>query len=103
MIRRFQPAVAPVEFPPALRARLDATRSLILAEHFRREEICDAYRPKIAAALAFDHLAIAREANHWYHGDDGRVRNTWNDARQHTESQHAELGRAHLGRAFDEQ
>lgn len=101
MRRYFQKAIAPVEFPPALRARLDATRSRTLAENFRREAIFHQYRPTVAEALAEDHVAIAGASNHWYERD-GRVCNTFDDARRHTHGQHAELQRAHLGRAFDE-
>jgi hypothetical protein len=101
--RHFQKAVAPVAFPPAMRARLDAVDwSRNIAEKFRREEIFHAYRPKLAEALATDHLAIAGTADRWY-SQDGRACHSYADAYLHTRRQHAELSRARLSRAFDEQ
>jgi hypothetical protein len=101
--RHFQKAVAPAEFPPAMRARLDAVHwNRNIAERFRREEIFHAYRPKLAEALAADHLAIAGATDRWY-SQDGRACHTYADAYLHTRRQHVELSRAHLGRAFDEQ
>jgi hypothetical protein len=107
--RYYQKPVAPVEFPPALRARLDACAGSNLADRFRREAVFDSYRPKIAQALALDHLAIAGAQCRWYHKPDAltatgtRVANSFDDARNHTLLQHGELSRAQLGRAFDEQ
>lgn len=108
MRRSLQP-VAPVEFPPALRARLTRVGGTNLADRYRREAIFDAYRPKVAAALAADYLHAAGEQNRWYHVPEPfvaagvRVASSWQDAHQHLHTLHGELSRAKLGRAFDEQ
>lgn len=109
--RRWQSAVPPVDLPPPLRARLDATAGTNLAHRFRREEILSNYRPKLAIALAEDHMAVAGDVRRAYYEpppagkspDLGRWRNSWDDARAHTEGQHRQLGQAQLGKAFDEE
>jgi hypothetical protein len=104
--RYWQKPVAPVDFPPALRAKL-ARPNWSMADRFAREAIFAAYRPKIALALAQDHVAVAGDVLRSYvvHGDSvhGRVCDTWRDAAAHTRGQHSELQRAHLSRAFDEE
>lgn len=107
-MRRWQQEVPGVEFLPAqLRADLWRT-GYTWADKFRREEIFHAYRPKIATALAVDHMAIAGLTNTLYHqpchytAAGNRIASTWGDAQAHTIAQHHELQKAHLGRAFDE-
>jgi hypothetical protein len=107
--RQWQKPVPPVEgFPPALRARIART-GYSLADKFRREEIFQCYRPKVAIALAEEHVRVAGETNTLYHVPDkltaagARVASSWWDAQLHTFRQHSELQRSMLGRAFDEQ
>lgn len=100
--RAYVQPVEPVAFAPALRAglrRVHWTRNM--ADTFRREAIFNAYRPRIAEALAEDHLAIAGQEDRWY-SKDGRVGHTYADAFKNTIRQHGELTRAQLSRAFDE-
>lgn len=107
--RHWQRAVAPVEFAPQLRARLDVVRSRVLADNFKREEVFAAYRPKLAIALAEDHLKQAGNVRRLFHvpcetsATGNRVADSWFEALKYTLGQHHTLQRAHLSRAFDEQ
>jgi hypothetical protein len=106
--RHWQQEVSGVDyFPAKLRADLWRT-GYTWADKFRREEIFHAYRPKIATALAADHMATAGARNTLYHvphefaAAGTRVASTWQDAQSQTLAQHRQLQTAHLSRAFDE-
>lgn len=107
--RRWQREVSPVELPPQLRARLDRVTGRILADRFKREEVFAAYRPKLAIALAEDHVAQATRGPRLYHIEDAtvaagnRCADRWFEALKYTIGQHHALQRSHLTRAFDEQ
>lgn len=107
--RHWQPAVPPVDFPPQLRRRLDRVGGSNMADRFRREAVFANYRPKLAIALAEDHLAQAGDIRRSYHvpcdtsATRTRVADSWFEALKYTIAQHHTLQRAHLTRAFDEQ
>lgn len=96
----------PDTIPQPLRVQLHKTGKN-WADQFRRNEILDAYRPKIATGLAQEFLDIAGDGSSYLKPDPmsaagTRVANKVADAQAHLRTQHAQLQKAHLSRAFDE-
>lgn len=105
--RRWQREVW-ADLPPPLRARLDRVGGRNLADRFRREEVLDGHRPKLAIMLAEDYLQVAGPTDVLFHepcdtsATGTRCVSSWGKAHQHLLTQDASLRRAKIGRAFDE-
>jgi hypothetical protein len=107
--RRFQKPAHADAIPALLRVRLDRVGGTNLADRFRREEILDAYRPKLAIALTQDYLSNAGDAKRLYHVPEPlsaagtRVTDSWWEAFKNLKATHATLQTARVDRAYDEQ
>lgn len=97
----------PDTIPAALALQLHKAGGTNWADKFRRNDILDTYRPKIATGLAREYLHIAGDGASYLRPDPlsaagTRVANKFADALAHLKSQHVQLQKAHLSRAFDE-